>query len=152
MDPDFQAEFLQKVIDEEVSLKELKTEASIFRALEAIKRAFIRCTNSQSWGDATERFPAFTQEGRLKQFIQLNFHHNIPDVFQTYCQSAVYSGIPTGGTVHRVNSVRVALVKGTLTSTSAQEIKEVDPAYTGAQSILASVPKVSTHKHACASV
>lgn len=76
----FQATILQKVIDEEISLKELKDEAVLFRALETVKRAFIRCTNSQSWGDATQKFPAFTAEDRLAQFMKLDFRHSIRSV------------------------------------------------------------------------
>ena len=148
LNPEYQAVLLQKVIDEDISLKELKDEASHFRALEAVKRAFIRCTNCRSWEDAKEKFPIYTKEDRITQFMRLDFRHNIPDVFQTFCQSALCSSNPTGGSVHTVNSVRVALVNGTLSTTSAQEIKEVDPAFTGAQLILASVPKVRAHNHA----
>ena len=120
------------MIDEEISLKELKEEATNFHAFEAVKRAFIRCTNTQSWDDANNKFPSFTSEDRLKQFVKMDFRHSIPDVSKIYCQSALNSQMPTGGTVHLVDGIRVALVRGTLPSTSAQEIKEVDSNYTGA--------------------
>ena len=138
----FQATILQKVIDEEISLKELKDEAVQFRALETVKRAFIRCTNSQSWGDTTQKFPAFTAEDRLAQFMKLDFRHSIPEAFKAFCQSALNSQIPARGNVKQLGGVRVALVHGDLSTISAQEVKEVDPAYTGAHLILANVPKV----------
>ena len=113
LDPDFQAAVLQRVVDEELSLKELKEEATNFRALEAVRRAFIRCTNTQSWDDAVNKFPAFTSEDRLVQFMQLDFRHSIPEVFQTFCQHAICSQMPTaaGGAVHTVDGVRVALAE-----------------------------------------
>ncbi len=70
---EFQASVLDKVINTEVSLKEMKDKAASFRALEAVKRAFVRCTNSQTWVDAVERFPTFTTEVRLAQFSRLGF-------------------------------------------------------------------------------
>ena len=75
----------------------------------------------------------------------MDFCNSILDVSKIYCQSALNSQMPTGGSVHLVGGIRVALVRGTLPSTSAQEIKEVDSNYTGAQLILASVPEVRMH-------
>ena len=53
--------------------------------------------------------------------MQLDFRYSIPEVFQTYCQSAICSRMPTaaGGAVHIVDGVRVALVQGSLSSSSA---------------------------------
>ena len=126
LDPDFQAAVLQRVVDEELFLKKLKEEAINFRALEAVRRAFIQCTNTQSWDDAVNKFPAFTSEDRQLQFMQLYFRHSIPEVFQTYCQSAICSQKPTaaGGAVHKVDGVSVAVVRGSLSSGSAQEIND----------------------------
>lgn len=142
LDKDFQATVLQKLIDEELSLKEMKEEAVRFRALEAVRRAFMRCTNCQSWEDTSQKFPGFVVEDRLTQFMKLDFRQCVPDTFKAYCQSALNSQIPTSGSVKIVEGVRVAVVMGTLTTISAQELKEVDTAYSGAQLILASVPKV----------
>lgn len=140
---DFQLDVLQKVIDGDLSLKELKAEAITFRALEAIRQAFIRCTNLQSWDDAIKKYQAFTSEDRLMQFVKLDFRHCIPDTFKAYCQSALNSEMPTFGNVRVIEGVRVALVNGTLMSVSTHDLREVDSTYTGAQLILASVPEVS---------
>ena len=142
LDMEFQLHVLQEVIDENLSLKELKVEAVKFRSLETIRKAFVRCTSSQSWDDATNKYKAFTTEDRLMQFMKLDFRHDIPDAFKAYCQSAISSELPTSGDVKVVHGVRVAIVKGTLLSVSAQDLTAVDPTYAGAQLILASVPQV----------
>ena len=50
--------------------------------------------------------------------------------------------MPIFGNIKTVEGVRVAIVNGTLLSVSAQDVREVDPTYTGAQLILASVDEV----------
>lgn len=142
LNEDFQMNVLQKVVDEDMSLKELKEEAVKFRTLEAIRKAFVRCTSALSWDEATKKYQAFTTEERLMQFMKLDFRHSVPDSFKAYCQSALTSEMPTFGTVKMVEGSRVAVVKGTLSTVSAQDIKEVDPTYAGAQLILARVPQV----------
>ena len=142
LNAEFQDEILQRVIDEEISLKELKEEATKFRALEAVKGAFIRCTSSRSWDDAVNKFPTFAVEDRLTRFTTMDFCHSIPEVFKVYCQSAISSQIPTQANVQVVDGVCVVLVKRALSTTSSQEIMKVDAAYTGAQLILGKVPKV----------
>ena len=109
---EFQLRVLQDVIDENISLKELKMEAVKFRVLEAIRRAFVRCTSSQSWDEASSKYMAYTTEDRLTQFIKLDFRHDIPDAFKAYCQSAISSELTTSGDVKVVDGVRVAIVKG----------------------------------------
>ena len=142
LNTDFQLCVLQKVVEEELSLKELKAEAIKFRALEAIRQSFLRCTNLQSWDDAIEKYQAFTNEDCLMQFVKLDFRHGIPDTFKAYCQSALNSEMPTFGKVKVVNGVRVALVNGILHSLSASDLREVDPTYIGAQLIVTSVSEV----------
>ena len=123
LNTDFQTDVLQKVIDEDLSLKELKAEAIKFRALQAIRQAFLRCTNLQTWEDAFEKYQAFTSEDRLMQFMKLDFRHNIPDAFKAYCQGALNSEVSTFGNVRVVEGVRVAVVNGTLLSVSAQDLR-----------------------------
>ena len=143
LNADFLQAVLQNVIDGDMSLKELKEEAITFRALQAIRQAFVRCTSSQSWDEATRKYPAFTTDDRLTHFMKLDFtRQNIPDAFKTYCQSALSSDMPSFGTVTIVEGVRVAIVEGTLSSVSAQDLKEVYPTYPGAQLILASISEV----------
>ena len=145
LDVEFQITVLQKVIDEDLSLKEMKEETVKFHALENVKRTFVRCTNAESWVDARNKFPTFAKEDRLEQFLKLDFKYKIPDVFQGYCQSALSSKLPALGKVSTIDNVKVAVIKGELSWIAAQDLIEVDPTYTGAQLILVSVPcKVST--------
>ena len=120
-------------------------EAVKFRVLEAIRKAFVRCTSSQSWDEASNKYKAYTTEDRLTQFMKLDFRHDIPDAFKAYYQSAISSELPTSGDVKVVDGVCVAIVKGTLMSISAQDLTMVDSTYTGAQLILASVSEVYTY-------
>ncbi len=143
LDVDFQNEILQKLIEEEISLKEMKTEAIHFRSLEAVKRAFLRCTNSISWRDACSKFPTFTEERRFNQFTTLDLRHGIPEAFKTYCQSALNYQAPSHGMVKTVKDARVAILIGSFESLSAQDVKDVDPSYSGAQLIFTDLPEVS---------
>ena len=147
LDIDFQDEILQKLIEEDISLKEMKNEAIHFRALEAIKRAFLRCTNCASWKDACLNFPAFTEETRFNQFTGLDLRHQIPEVFKTYCQSALNSQAPSLGMVKTVNDARVPVVSGDFQSLSAQDIKDADSSYCGAQLIFTGLPEVSIYNY-----
>lgn len=91
LDPQFQQSVLQKIVDEEVSLSEMKKEASEFRSMCTIKSTFMRLTNCHSWDEAKEKFPAFTSTKRLSQYTSLDYKHAVPEVFRTFCQAALDS-------------------------------------------------------------
>ena len=110
----------------------------------------MRCTNSQSWDDATAKYSAFTNTDRLAQFTKLDFRHHFPDIFKTYCQSALNLQNFANGSVKLFNGVKVAVVRGALSEISTQQLKEVDSSYTGAELIVAKIPKVqSTYNALC---
>ena len=110
------------------------------------------CSGSQSiyamhmfsnWEDAVSRFSMFTSEDRLAKFTALNFKQSIPNPFRAYCQSALNLQTPSQESVKVTDEeVRVAAVCGPLIALSAEKLKEADPAYPGAQLILAKAPKV----------
>ena len=88
IEPSFQQGVLQKVVDREITLDEMKRRAYECRSLGYIQKAFMKYTNT-TWDEAQARFPWHTQQGRLAQFSGLNFAKNVPDSFRTYCQSAL---------------------------------------------------------------
>lgn len=54
LDPQFQQSILQKIVDQEVSLSEMKKEASEFRSMCVIKSTFMRLISCHSWDEAKE--------------------------------------------------------------------------------------------------
>ena len=84
----FQVEQLTKVADKELSFKELKTEATAYRKLELIKKAFSRLTNSDTFEIALEKFPDFTSNEALMKYSHLDFSSGSPTIFRSYCRQA----------------------------------------------------------------
>ena len=91
LDPEFQQSILQKLVDQEISLPEMKKDAVEFRSLGIVKSAFLRLTNCPTWSEATQKFPAFTSDERLLQYATLDFKQTVPDIFRTFCQMALDS-------------------------------------------------------------
>ena len=71
IEPSFQQGVLQKVVDREITLDEMKRRAYEYRSLGNIQKAFMKCTNT-TWDEAQARFPWHTQQGRLAQFSGIN--------------------------------------------------------------------------------
>ena len=150
LDTSFQQSILEKVADGEMTLSEMKEAAAHYRSMEQIKRGFIRCTNSRNWEAAVSVYPSFASEERLDKFIVFDLKKGIPDVFRTYCQTAIDSISDNGpqnerraSMTFKVGEVAVHLVEGDLTKLSAQDIKKVHPPYSGAHLILTQIQNVS---------
>ena len=88
LNPSFQQDILEEVVNCNITLEDMKREAIEYRALENIRKAFTKCTNS-TWDEAIERYPRHTNDNRLRQFLGLNYINNMPDSFRSYCQSAI---------------------------------------------------------------
>ena len=148
LEPEFQRSVLQRVLDEELTLVEMKTCAAEFRNISIIKSAFLRLTSSNSWSEAEEKFPAYTSVDRLSQFSGLNFKNNIPDTFRTYCQAALdsktFSGLlPAESSRKEVNGVSVFFVGVNFQALSAEHLRHIDASFVGAQMVLYRLPEVS---------
>lgn len=142
LNPTFQKNTLQQVIDKKISLKEAKEAAVKFRVLQTIKTAFMRCTNLKTWSEAEAKYPSYACEARLTKFQTLDFKFNVPEQFRSYCQSAIAAKEKISG-IKTMNGQRMASIHGNLKSIAASDIKELDPHYNGARLILCSVPEVS---------
>lgn len=89
LDDDIQMDLLKKVISRELSLRELKQRCEREKKLTEVRRKFTHLTNSESWSQARDNFPAHTSESKLEQFLSLDFKKSTPQVFSSYCAGAV---------------------------------------------------------------
>lgn len=147
LDPQFQQSILQKIVDQGVSLSEMKKEASEFRSMCVIKSTFMRLTSCHSWDEAKEKFPAFTSAERLSQYTSLDYKHAVPEVFRTFCQAALDStatGSLSSSPMTRVdvNGVSVYLIEAKFSSISAQSLQRADTSYSGAHLMICNMPEV----------
>lgn len=140
----FQAQVLQRVINQDYSLPELKEACNSQRGMITIKKAFVRCTNTRNWDEAVDRFGAFADEGRLAQFVHLSFQKQIPDPFRNYCQAALSSEHPTAVDCFTVarNGAQGYVLHANPTTLTAAQIKAAVNSYTGAHLIVAHIPQV----------
>ena len=136
------------MLDEEITLAEMKKRASDFRSLGIVKSTFMRLTNTHNWATAEEKFPTFTSTTRLSQYARLNFKHDVPAVFHTYCQAALDSIAAAASSVSvsmmniEVNGViTVRLIESEFSSASAQ-LRDADASYCGAQLMIYRMPVV----------
>ncbi|XP_019860419.1 PREDICTED: uncharacterized protein LOC109588741 [Amphimedon queenslandica] len=137
-----QKELLGLVINKEICLKDMKTRADNFRQYEMMKKAFVRCTNSRNWDEATSLYPNFID--RLGQFSRLTFSKpQLPDTFLTFCQAAIDSrrGEPCGEAVKKFGDYTITLVEGSLQACSSEAIKKANTSYNGAHLILSNIRK-----------
>ena len=79
---------LQKVIAGETSLTELQTAATQLKQKAALKTAFAKLTNVESWDQAVDKFPAFATDDQLNQFLGIDIRKTIPKAFVSFCQRA----------------------------------------------------------------
>ena len=141
LNPSFQQKILEQAMNREITLDEMKKKASEYRALENIRKAFTKCTNS-TWDEAKERYPWHTTDDHLRKFLGLNFVKNVPDSFRGYCTSAIR------GERHQTNdnfsyegSVAITVVLQ-MNEVAVAAIQSAHPSYSGANLILACIPKV----------
>ncbi len=77
----YQCDLLQKVTRKEISLAELQTSSSRIKQRSALKGAFIRLTNVESWEEATEKSPHFANDDQLKKFSDIDIRKAILKTF-----------------------------------------------------------------------
>ena len=67
-----QCTLLQRVVELELSLSELQSEANNLKQQLALKKAFVKLTNVESWEEAQEKFPHFATQEQLGRFIHID--------------------------------------------------------------------------------
>lgn len=131
---------------EQKTLAELKDAAKKYHALQSVHTAFCRWTNT-TWEQACERFPLYTSEQRLSQFLSLSFK-NIPDSFVSYCQAALQKEHESSSTqslhVYSYQGVTAYALQHDILSVSYSNIQESGAVFNGAHLFIAHIPKVCT--------
>ena len=81
----YKLELLQKVANEEMSLKELQDKASNLKHKLAVVDAFLQFTGEASWEELREKYPHHTTESQIAQFKHLRIKRKtIPEVNMVY--------------------------------------------------------------------
>lgn len=80
---------LQRVVGLELSLSGLQAEANKIKQQSALKVAFAKLTNVQSW---EEKFPHFATDHQFEQFVHINLKKSIPKTFSDFCHRAKSCG------------------------------------------------------------
>lgn len=137
-----QCSLLQRVVELDLSLSELQVEANKIKQQSALKVAFVKLTNVQSWEEAQEKFPHFATEHQLERFVHIDLKKSIPKTFANFCHRAKSSGsqslAPSSASVKLRESTESVLVS-TTTELNGMLIRQVDMSFIGASLILAAV-------------
>ena len=141
LNPSFQQKVLEQAVNREITLEEMKRKANDYRALENIRKAFMKCTNS-TWDEAKERYPWHTTDDRLRQFLSLNFIKNLPDSFHSYCNSAIRGDQHPANDNFSYEGSDATTIKLPINEITVAAIQSAYPVYSGANLILAYIPKV----------
>ena len=90
IEPEARKQLLQQVADGELSFSELAASCKYAKKMSAIQRAFMSLTQTSTWEEAAEKFPAQTRQKQLEAFLDLDFSKKatIPSAFVAYCQHA----------------------------------------------------------------
>ena len=134
-----QCSLLQRVVDMEFSLNDMQREATKLKQQLALKLAFVKLTNVQSWEEAQEEFPHFATEEQLSRFMQVDVKKNIPKSFTDFCHRARNSteqNCPSGSSFAVEGSVANVVVSQAA-EISGSMIRQIDPAFNGASLIIA---------------
>ena len=134
------------MLNKQKTLAELKDAAKRYRALQSVRTAFCRCTNT-TWEQACERFPLYTSEQQLSQFLSLSFK-NIPDSFVSYCQAALQKEHESSSMqsldVYSYQGVTAYALQHDILSVSYSDIRESGAVFNGAHLFIAHIPQVCT--------
>ncbi len=138
---------MEQVVNLELSLSELQTEANKLKQQMALKSAFVKLTNSETWERAQEMFPHFATEEQLTRFLNIDLKKSIPKTFSDFCHrakcsTAQYEASGIGHLMIRGNTVSTLV--SSITELNGNLIKQVDPTFTGASLILSSLPDVAS--------
>ena len=68
----------EKVIEGECSLSELKARSAELKNVKALKAAFVKLTNTNSWEEAQESFLLFATENNLHRYIHIDLRKCTP--------------------------------------------------------------------------
>ena len=152
MNEEDQCKLLNKVVSKEISLNELKTEAARMKSISALKVAFVRLTNAESWEKARETYPNFATEEQLQHYSCCNLR--FPSRLLCPCKGIYgYYYAVKHTRVRFQNSdgqpVTVAVIEVKPTEVSGHMIHVVQPSFSGADLAIIIVDEVSSSNFMC---
>ena len=131
---------LQKVIAGETSLTELQTAATHLKQKAALKTAFAKLTNVESWDQAVDKFPAFATDDQLNRFLGIDIRKTIPKAFVSFCQRAksylADDASPASSII--VNGASVNVLVTEISVISGNMIRKANPSFEGAHLVITS--------------
>ena len=86
-----QCHLLQRVIDCEITIADLKEAAANIKQMDCLKKAFLKLVNFDTWEEAEEKLPIFATQEQLQKFSKLDLKRGIPQSFTEYCSRAKQS-------------------------------------------------------------
>ena len=151
LDASDQIFLLTRCKNKEISLAELKKEATALKQLALLKKTFVKLTNVADWNDAVKQFPLFADEPELKKFVALDFTKGTPQSFVDFCKRAKSSedmvalcdGYAADQTFVQCGRVVGYAIKEKPSELSGSVISSVYPGFQGAELILTSIEQVS---------
>jgi len=147
LDPQDQCFLLTRCKNKDLSLAEMKKEASVLKKMAVLKKAFVKLTNSKNWEDASSQFPLFACESQLKKFTAIDFSKELPQSFVSFCKR-VKSSMQTGVAIDdnqamvKYGEAAAYAIKGTISELSSHSITCSYSGFHGADLILLSLTQV----------
>lgn len=145
-----QCKLLQRIIDGELSIVDLKEAAADVKQMAALKLAFLRSTNIDNWESAQHRLPLFANEEQLRKFSKINIGRSIPQSFIDFCNRAKQSEgeqSPELGTEVQLSDANGYVIASKVTELSGNQIKQVFGAFRGSKLTINFFSKVHVHSY-----
>lgn len=85
-------DLLQNVKDKKLSLMKLNETCRELKKLQTLRKLFVKEVGSISWEEAVAKFPHYTTDDQLKQFLNITVRNDAtPPSFLHHCQKALKS-------------------------------------------------------------
>ena len=141
---------LQKVIDRELSVLELKGAAAEIKTMAGLKQCFLKLVNIDSWEEAEDKIPQFARIEQLKKFSKLNISQGIPQSFQEFCTRAKQSQSPIttesmdATNILSLDDTHCYMLESKFTEMCGSKITSVYTSFNGVHLSITSLPEVHT--------
>ena len=103
----------------------------------ALRAAFVRLTNTETWDEAKEKYPMYATDAQLQKFLKVDLNKSIPQTFTDFCTRATLSGVQSsdvsaGSTVH-YQTYLGHVIHSRVTELNGQTIKKEYTDFKGAK-------------------
>jgi len=131
-----QCSLLQKVINRTISLAEMKNEAAEMKKMIILRKAFVKCTSSQTWENAKQKFPFYATDNQLKRFVKVDVQKEVPQSFMDFCRRAAGEEGDHGSAIHNSVHFNTAVgfaIDSKISELNSHRIKQVFSNFYGAK-------------------